>query len=137
MSHGALRIEAAVSLLTPFSLCYRRLLSAMRIQCPNCPAAYELDDGRVPPAGLSIKCPKCKTPFTVHRDKPVAGKGAGQKVPLPGTGAPPPRPAAGAKPPGAKGVPLPGAQVSSGAPPAPAGALPLPGHGDPVARPPP
>ena len=67
-------IAPAVSLLTPFALCYRRLLSTMRIQCPNCPAAYELDDGRVPPAGLSIKCPKCKTPFTVHRPK------AGERV---------------------------------------------------------
>src|SRR5437879_8617803 len=111
MSHGALRIEAAVSLLTPFSLCYRRLLSAMRIQCPNCPAAYELDDGRVPPAGLSIKCPKCKTPFTVHRTKAGESKAAGQKVPLPpGTGAAPAarpaggRPSATGKQPGAKGA---------------------------------
>src|SRR5438309_314596 len=61
-------------------------LSAMRIQCPNCPAAYELDDGRVPPAGLSIKCPKCKTPFTVHRPKPGERKAVTSKVPLPGTG---------------------------------------------------
>src|SRR5437879_1522849 len=137
MSHGALRIEAAVSLLTPFSLCYRRLLSAMRIQCPNCPAAYELDDGRVPPAGLSIKCPKCKTPFTVHREKAADGKGAGQKVPLPGTGAQPSRPSAGAKPPGAKGVAFPGGQVATGAPRVAAGAVPLPGHGDAVPRPPP
>ena len=107
----------------------------MRIQCPNCPAAYELDDGRVPPAGLSIKCPKCKTPFTVHRPNPGEGKAAGQKVPLPGTGAPPGRPA-GAKPPGAKGaVPLPGTQAKTGGPRAPAGAVPLPGHGDPLPTP--
>ena len=114
----------------------------MRIQCPNCPAAYELDDGRVPPAGLSIKCPKCKTPFTVHRPKPGDGKAAGQKVPLPGTGAAPaartPATRAGAtgKQPGAKGaVPLPGTQVFASAP--PPGAVPLPGHGDALAPPPP
>src|SRR2546425_2496048 len=96
----------------------------MRIQCPNCPAAYELDDGRVPPAGLSIKCPKCKTPFTVQRPKPGEGKAAGQKVPLPGTGAPSapaakpwtPRAAAPGKPQGPKGaVPLPGMQGFGGA----------------------
>ncbi|MFL5311909.1 MAG: tetratricopeptide repeat protein [Myxococcales bacterium] len=107
----------------------------MRIQCPNCPAAYELDDGRVPPAGLSIKCPKCKTPFTVHRAKPGEGKPAGQKVPLPGTGAPPARPPPGTKSPGSR-VPLPGTQ-SAGSPSAPSRAVPLPGHGDPLATPPP
>jgi predicted Zn finger-like uncharacterized protein len=114
----------------------------MRIQCPNCPAAYELDDGRVPPAGLSIKCPKCKTPFTVHRPQPGDGKAAGQKVPLPGTGAAPAAktPAARAggsgKQPGPKGaVPLPGTQVFASAP--PARAVPLPGHGDALTPPPP
>src|SRR5256884_9591596 len=65
----------------------RRNGRVVKISCPNCSAAYELDDSRVPPAGLSIKCPKCKNPFTVHRPKPgeagkaVAAKGA---VPLPG-----------------------------------------------------
>src|SRR5690349_17372043 len=112
----------------------------MRIQCPNCPAAYELDDGRVPPAGLSIKCPKCKTPFTVHRQKPGEAAPAGHKVPLPGNGAPAAKPSGArtgntAKQPGAKGaVPLPG----TGVPAAPrSGAVPLPGQGDAVvARPP-
>ena len=114
----------------------------MRIQCPNCPAAYELDDGRVPPAGLSIKCPKCKTPFTVHRSQPGDGKAAGQKVPLPGTGAAPAAKTPGArasgtgKQPGAKGaVPLPGTQVFASAP--ARGAVPLPGHGHALAPPPP
>ena len=106
----------------------------MRIQCPNCPAAYELDDGRVPPAGLSIKCPKCKTPFTVHRPKPGEGNAAGQKVPLHGTGAPPARPA-GARPPAKAVVPLPGTQASAAAPKKPAGAVPLPGHGAPLSPP--
>src|SRR5713101_8946349 len=157
----------AVSLLHAVAVCYRRLppmseplhglrsssgsstpeerRTAMRIQCPNCPAAYELDDGRVPPAGLSIKCPKCKTPFTVHRPKPADGKAAGQKIPLPGTGAAPPakapaaRAGATGKQPRAKGaVPLPGTQVFASAPPpgsdpfaAPEmGAVPLPGLDD-------
>ena len=55
----------------------------MRIQCPNCPAAYELDDSRVPPAGLSIKCPKCKTPFTVHRPKAGEAKGLSGALRMP------------------------------------------------------
>src|SRR6266436_6166190 len=115
----------------------------MRIQCPNCPAAYELDDGRVPPAGLSIKCPKCKTPFTLHRTKAGESKAAGQKVPLPpGTGAAPAaRPAGGSpsatgKQPGAKGaVALRGNQACSAA--SPAGTVPLPGQGDALVSPPP
>src|SRR5207302_10486393 len=92
-------------------------LSAMRIQCPNCPASYELDDGRVPPAGLSIKCPKCKTPFTVHRPKPGERKAVTSKVPLPGTGTPAPgQPAQRAT---CGRVPLPGAQFVPAPPPPP------------------
>src|SRR3954467_2998796 len=62
----------------------------MRIQCPHCPAVYELDDGRVPPAGLSIKCPKCKPGFTVHRpeDGSRMARTLPAKVPLPGTAKP-------------------------------------------------
>lgn len=115
----------------------------MKISCPNCAAAYELDDSRVPPAGLSIKCPKCKNPFTVHRAKPgeaakVVPKGP---VPLPGQPgakpkAPPPGmpPGAAGRPAAAKGaVPLPGLGDEDAALPAPSqpppagGAVPLPG----------
>src|SRR3954466_2993969 len=62
----------------------------MRIQCPHCPAVYELDDSRVPPAGLSIKCPKCKSGFTVHRpeDGSRMARILPAKVPLPGTAKP-------------------------------------------------
>jgi predicted Zn finger-like uncharacterized protein len=102
----------------------------VKISCPNCSAAYELDDSRVPPAGLSIKCPRCKNPFTVHRAKaegaakPAAAQGA---VPLPGqNGA---KPAAAAKPPAGR---PPGARKPS----AP-GAIPLPGMEKAVAAPPP
>ena len=119
----------------------------MKISCPNCSAAYELDDSRVPPAGLSIKCPKCKNPFTVHRPKAgEAGKGAAKgPVALPGLAGgkaakappagPPPVAAAKASPTGA--VPLPGLDegaateqtaVNFKPPPlAGAGAVPLPG----------
>src|SRR5438105_10885738 len=87
----------------------------MKISCPNCAAAYELDDSRVPPTGLSIKCPKCKNPFTVHRAKGDAAKPAAKTaVPLPGQAesvAAPSRPAAKASPamaPPGSAVPLPG-----------------------------
>src|SRR5262249_16866394 len=101
----------------------------MRIKCPNCPAAYELDDGRIPPAALSLKCPKSRNPFTAQGGQ-AAEKAAG-KVPLPGPAAPP-----AGKPPGARAkspngaVPLPG--TSQFPTPAPtfamgASAVPLPG----------
>ena len=92
----------------------------MKISCPNCAAAYELDDSRVPTAGLSIKCPKCKKPFTVHRPKADAAKDAGTPaVPLPGQ--------AGAKPAGSKPPP---ARPTIPAKPARGGAVPLPGFGE-------
>jgi predicted Zn finger-like uncharacterized protein len=92
----------------------------VKISCPNCAAAYELDDSRVPPAGLSIKCPKCKNPFTVHRPKGSAAKpGAKSAVPLPGQ--------ADARPGAAKTPSKPPAQPKPGAA---AGAVPLPGLAD-------
>ena len=114
----------------------------MKISCPNCPAAYELDDARIPPAGLSIKCPRCKAPFIVHKPKPgdPAKAVKGSAVPLPGQpGAKsmPPRPAA-ARPP-SRAVPLPGtgeadaaaaeARPASAPPSTPGSAVPLPGLG--------
>ncbi|MGZ6125123.1 MAG: zinc-ribbon domain-containing protein, partial [Myxococcales bacterium] len=95
----------------------------MKISCPNCAAAYELDDSRVPPAGLSIKCPKCKNPFTVHRPKADAAKaGARSAVPLPGNGEAKPaaakssaKPHAKSAPRAASAVPLPGLSDSASA----------------------
>jgi predicted Zn finger-like uncharacterized protein len=126
----------------------------VKISCPSCSAAYELDDSRVPPAGLSIKCPKCKNPFTVHKPKADGAKAEGAKasakpaVPLPGQAGQKPTAAgkpAAAKPPvrgkpaGGSAVPLPGlsdapAQPAGGLsdldPPATPGAVALPGLDD-------
>jgi len=87
----------------------------VKISCPNCSAAYELDDSRVPPSGLNIKCPKCKNPFTVQRPKAEAAKAGGKPVvPLPGQ--------AGAKPAAQKpSAPKPALKPKTG------GAVPLPG----------
>src|SRR5207237_283888 len=41
----------------PIRVRLRSGAKSMRIQCPNCPAAYELDAGRVPPPGLDGELP--------------------------------------------------------------------------------
>ncbi|MFH1811787.1 MAG: tetratricopeptide repeat protein [Pseudomonadota bacterium] len=92
----------------------------MRVRCENCQAQYNVDDGRVPPQGVSITCPKCQTTFVV---KP--GSGIDQAVPLPSSGA---------TPPGFGAVPLPG---STPVFPTGQSAIPLPGRAapTPAARP--
>lgn len=42
----------------------------MKTSCPSCHAVFAVDDKRVPNGGLTIKCPKCKAPFTAHLPKP-------------------------------------------------------------------
>jgi cellulose synthase operon protein C len=121
----------------------------VKISCPNCAAAYELDDSRVPPAGLSIKCPKCKKPFTVHRPKADGAKDAGKPAAPPGqagakpaTSKPPTARPTIAKPARGGAVPLPGLGEAPAAaspspslpdldPPATPGAVALPGLDDP------
>ena len=31
----------------------------MRVVCPQCNAAYQIDEARVPDRGASVKCSKC------------------------------------------------------------------------------
>lgn len=72
----------------------------MNVACPGCQTRYSVDDGRIPPSGVTISCPKCHHSFVVKKDAAVA---------LPGTQ----RPGSGAVAlPGAKGgaVPLPGSR---------------------------
>jgi predicted Zn finger-like uncharacterized protein len=47
----------------------------MKIKCPNCSAAYDMDESRVPAAGVNIKCPRCQNPFRVTKQgvAPPAG----------------------------------------------------------------
>jgi len=87
----------------------------VKISCPNCSAAYELDDARVPPSGLNIKCPKCKNPFTVHRPKGDAAKPGAKPA---STGGKPAAPRPASTPAAAK------AKAKAG------GAVPLPGMVD-------
>lgn len=105
----------------------------MQISCPSCSAQYNVDESRIPPQGVSIKCPRCQHQFVVHANAagavPLPGAGA---VPLPGAGSAVPLPGAGAVPlpGGGGGVPLPGRGGAPGAVPLPgAGGIPLPGSG--------
>lgn len=38
-----------------------------RVECPKCAAPYQVDERRVPGAGLKMRCPKCGTSFHVDR----------------------------------------------------------------------
>jgi predicted Zn finger-like uncharacterized protein len=88
----------------------------MRVVCPHCTAAYNVDDKRVPPAGLTVRCPKCQQTFPVRPTTEAAGQRPGSGgVPLPspsltrttpGGGVPLPPPSLARTTPGG-GVPLP------------------------------
>ena len=39
----------------------------MKVQCQKCKAEYEIDESRVPPEGLQIKCPRCSATFIVTK----------------------------------------------------------------------
>ncbi|MDP2344674.1 MAG: tetratricopeptide repeat protein [Deltaproteobacteria bacterium] len=135
----------------------------MQISCPSCSAQYNVDESRIPPQGVSIKCPRCQHQFVVHANAagavplpgnavPLPGSGGGGAVPLPGSGGPSavPLPGSGGGPvplpgfgggsvplPGAGGgsVPLPGAARSVPLPGGGGGSVPLPGGGGSVPLP--
>ncbi len=65
----------------------------MKITCDKCNALYDVDDRRIPPEGLTMKCPRCLASFTV---KPAVAGGpldSGWDIPA----APRPPAAAGSK----------------------------------------
>jgi predicted Zn finger-like uncharacterized protein len=39
----------------------------MKITCERCSAQYDLDENRIPPSGMTMKCPACLHQFTVRR----------------------------------------------------------------------
>lgn len=53
----------------------------IKIQCPSCAASYELDEKRVPPVGLNMRCPQCTAVFRVHADGSVQSEGAPPPLP--------------------------------------------------------
>ena len=63
----------------------------MKISCERCSAQYDLDENRIPPSGMMMKCPACLHQFTVRRGgatQPVM-----PKPPAP-PATPPPKPPA-------------------------------------------
>lgn len=39
----------------------------MNVSCPSCKTRYSVDDSRVPPTGVTIRCPKCSHTFVAKR----------------------------------------------------------------------
>src|SRR5438105_11260696 len=65
----------------------------LRIECQSCKAPYQVDERRVPPTGLKMRCPKCGHTFLVKADgstEAVVTPGSPAKAPplKPGTRAP-------------------------------------------------
>ena len=112
--------------------------------CPNCKARYTVDDAKVGPQGINLKCPKCQTVFKVTKDaapaapRPAAPAApAAPRPPAPAAPRPPapaapvaPRPAAPAAPvaprPAAPAAPRPAAPAAPVAPRPAAPAAPRP-----------
>ncbi len=74
----------------------------MKAICPNCQAAYRVDDEKVPDTGAQIKCPKCEHTFIVKRSKPAV------PVSSPPTAVPPAKPVTPAKAAFSSSAPPPG-----------------------------
>jgi predicted Zn finger-like uncharacterized protein len=87
----------------------------MKVACPHCSAAYNVDDRRIPAGGLSVRCPSCRNAFPVQPGEGTAAADAAVPLPAP----------AGAPPAGAGAIPLPPPRAPSGPPP-PVYAVPLP-----------
>lgn len=62
----------------------------LRIECQSCRAPYQVDERRVPPSGLKMRCPKCGFSFVVKSD----GSTLAAAAPAAPAGGPPPVPKA-------------------------------------------
>lgn len=81
----------------------------MNVACPSCSTRYSVDDARIPPSGVTIKCPKCQHVFVAKKDQASSAPArAGSAVALPGSVA------AGSR---GGAVALPGSQAQRSAPP--------------------
>src|ERR1700744_3110744 len=52
----------------------------VKVECDGCKAPYQIDEKRIPPTGLKMRCPKCGTNLLVT--KPAEG-GTGEAASLP------------------------------------------------------
>ena len=83
----------------------------LKVECESCRAPYQIDERRVPAAGLKMRCPKCGHSFVVNN--PNAAKPAGPP-------APPPKPTVGPQATAASPKKVPQRTIVGIAPPAPA-----------------
>jgi predicted Zn finger-like uncharacterized protein len=102
-------------------------LSMVKVECDGCKAPYQIDEKRIPPTGLKMRCPKCGTNLLVTKPAQPAEE---QDLPAPrGAKAPPgPPPAAPPRP----APPRPPAPRGAAAP--PAGPPPVPKAPPPVPK---
>src|SRR5258706_416368 len=49
----------------------------LKVECESCKSPYQVDERRVPPTGLKMRCPKCGASFVVN----VPAKDAGAELP--------------------------------------------------------
>lgn len=61
----------------------------LKVECESCKAPYQVDERRVPPTGLKMRCPKCGHTFLVtDPSKGAAAPAAGGAAPAPAGGPP-------------------------------------------------
>lgn len=66
----------------------------MKVRCPGCTSEFVVDDGRIPPHGTQVRCPKCFKAFQVQGQSSDPTSMLEAELGLTGT---PPAPSAGAK----------------------------------------
>jgi predicted Zn finger-like uncharacterized protein len=64
----------------------------MKISCERCSAQYDLDENRIPPSGMMMKCPACLHQFTVRRGGATSTPPTMPKPPVAPPAPPPPKP---------------------------------------------
>lgn len=57
----------------------------MKVECPECATVYSLDDDRVTPKGLRLKCSKCKSIFSLTFESADEAAGGGNGHGIEGT----------------------------------------------------
>ena len=60
----------------------------LRIECESCHAPYQVDERRVPPQGLKMRCPKCGHTFSVSTTGATTTAPASARAPAPAPAAP-------------------------------------------------
>ncbi|MCX7994205.1 MAG: zinc-ribbon domain-containing protein [candidate division WOR-3 bacterium] len=64
----------------------------MIVECSNCHSKYNVDENKIPPAGVKVKCPKCQNIMTIKKE-------ISRVTPVPEQPKPPPPPPPKVEPP--------------------------------------